>query len=77
MPKSNLPPQAKVPDHAMSKMKALADPGKGLPPQAAEQARLNAWKRPRLKKDREALREERLIGAKEERANVYHYSIPK
>ncbi len=53
----------------------LTDPGKELPPQAAEKARLNAWKRPRLIKDREILRNERLIRTREDMNNVYGYSI--
>ena len=38
----------------------LLDPGKGLPEQAAEQARLNAWKRPATKTARDKLRAERI-----------------
>ena len=41
-------------------MNKLADPGKGLSREQAKAERLKAWKRPRLIKDRQTLRDERI-----------------
>lgn len=46
-------------------MNKLTDPGAGLPPEAARQARLEAWKRPKTAKERKQLRDERIADARE------------
>ena len=46
-------------------MTKLTDPGAGLPPEAARQARMQAWKRPAKKTDRDKLRAERVAAWRE------------
>ena len=53
---------AKGADAAMVR---LTDPGAGLPREQAREARLKEWKRPTKKAEREALRAERILAARE------------
>jgi hypothetical protein len=45
-------------------MSRLPDPGKGLPPQAADAARRSAWRRPAAKPERDRQRAERVADAR-------------
>ena len=46
-------------------MVKMIDPGAGLPREQAREARLKEWKRPARKAEREALRAERILAARE------------